>query len=214
MLVSVWLFLWLLVGARRSLCDDDLTPFLFLKMYFLVPSLHLLLTSWLFLHWFSVLSTSWLCLYFFLLPVLLKSCFAAAALFVTSIVNCISSCCGGVRLLSLSFTADSSLVRTLLLWMGVNPWNSSSLLSVPLVLKAKLWLAACFLAFYIFLSSSEILLVLLKLLHMVGHGGRIDLREKYERKCFSCKQKSAYLCGPSSRLSSLCLLRFSTYCRL
>ena len=52
--------------------------------------------------------------------------------------------------------------------MGVNPWNPSSLLSVSLVLLANLSLAACFLASYVFFSSSEILLILLKLFHMVG----------------------------------------------
>ena len=109
--------------------------------------------SWLFLHWYSILSTSWLCLYFFLLPVLFKSCLAVVALFVTSIVNCMSSYCGCVELLTLSFPTSSSLFLTVLLSMGVSTWNPSSLLSVSLALLANLWLAACFLASYFFFSK-------------------------------------------------------------
>ena len=57
--------------------------------------------SWVFLHWFSFLFTSWPYLHFFLLVVVFISCLAAAALFVTSIANCMPSWCGGVRLLCL-----------------------------------------------------------------------------------------------------------------
>ena len=75
--------------------------------------------SWLFLHYFSVLSTSWLFLFFFLLSVLFKFCLAAAALFGTSIVNCASLCCVSVGIFSLSFTAWPSLLPTLLLWWSI-----------------------------------------------------------------------------------------------
>ena len=101
---------------------------------------------WLSQRWFSVLFTYWLCLSFFLLPVLFKSCLAATALFTTCIVNCISSCCGGVGLVSLFFTACSSLVLTRQFWIGVSTWNSPSLLSIyfTLVLLANFSLTACF----------------------------------------------------------------------
>lgn len=83
-LLILGVFFGFFVGSarRREIrYDDDLTVFLLLRGYFFVPSLHLCPNSWLFLHWFSVLSTSWLCLFFLLLPVLLKSRLAAAALF-------------------------------------------------------------------------------------------------------------------------------------
>ena len=113
-----------LTDARRSLYDEKLIPFLFLKGFFHVSSLHLRPMSWLFLHYFSVLSTSWLFLLFFLLSVLFKFCLAAAALFGTSIVNCASLCCVSVGIFSLSFTACPSLLPTLLLrWsiLGTDP---------------------------------------------------------------------------------------------
>ena len=106
----------LLTGARISLCDEKLTPFLFLKGFFFVSSLHLRPMTWLFLHYFSVLSTSWLFLFFLLLSVLFKFFLADAALFGTYIVNCLSLCCVSVGIFSLSFTTCPSLLPTLLLW--------------------------------------------------------------------------------------------------
>lgn len=69
---------------------------------------------------------------------------AAAALFVNTIVNCMPLCCGSVRLLSWSFILCSSLVLTLLLWVDVNPWNSTTILSVPLILLPNVSVAASF----------------------------------------------------------------------
>ena len=98
---------------------------------------------------FALFFCSWLYLYFFLLPALFKSCLATAALFETSILNCISLRCGGI---GLSFPTYHSLVLSLLLWLSGSPWNLSSLLSVSLVLLANFLLAAyfCFLCFSFF----------------------------------------------------------------
>ena len=96
-------------------------------------------------------------MYFFLLP--------AAVLFVTSNAYFIPSCCGGVGFLSLSFVLCSSLVLTFSLWMGVNPWNLSSPLSVSLVLTNP-WRAASFSGLFYFSCSSEILLVALPAFHI------------------------------------------------
>lgn len=95
-------------------------------------------------------------MYFFLLP--------AAVLFVTSNAYFIPSCCGGV-VLSLSFVLCSSLVLTFSLWMGVNPWNLSSPLSVSLVLTNP-WRAASFSGLFCLSFSSEILLVALSAFHI------------------------------------------------
>ena len=69
-------------------------------------------------------------------------------------------------LLLFCFTTGISLVITLPLWMLVSFCNVFPLLPVLVVLLTILWLAACF-GFLCSFSSSEILLVLRKLLHTV-----------------------------------------------
>ena len=133
--VGFWLALFLVADR----CKEIPLRFLFLRGYFFVPSLHLRPMFWLFLHWFFVLSTTWLCLCSFLLPVLFKSWLAVATSFVTSIVNCISSCWGGVGLFlniiyCMPFPCSYSSTLN-----GCQPLEL--LLSVS---QANLWVGTCF----------------------------------------------------------------------
>ena len=109
--------------------------------------------SWLFLHWFSVLSASWPCLYCCIF------CNLYCKLYILMLWLCWAS-----LTIFYCWPFPCSYSSTFSGWQG-NPWNSSSLLSVSQVILENLWSAACFGLWFSFLkwnpSGSS------KMLHMV-----------------------------------------------